>query len=477
MCTRPITLRFPATMTDMLHGYYSEVTLKLPCGKCQECMQKRRNSIVFRCYNEAKKRGKMDFVTLTYNDESLPISHSLWSVDSDTGELTQYGVAEIPKYIPERIREGLLGLSDMVKRHEMRWYLEEHPFNTELEMLGETERFYNCYVPSHNFADVKRLLKIVRKYYEKQVGRLADFTYLVVPEFGENYSRRPHYHMCLFGADDLFVQLLTIFWSKGAFRLKGDSAKFYDFDPWNPLTLSELRLLGDVDYREVFPLKGFAYWEKVRAINLDGSDGFAKVASYVGKYVGKGQFEDSLIKQGFVNLPRISISKHFGKLPQSLVDWHLCRDLYGQYDDEALSGLSKEEISLIASSVGNRLYHSFQAYDYALPLQFRKQIFKGRFCQSPNSLPSYLKGAEVLTSWPASGKYVYSRLYYEVSYFIRDKLLQAHEEEFRQFVLHSPAESMAASVAAFEAMQQIALKIREETAFERYKTKLSKSKF
>lgn len=43
------------------------------CGKCYECISKRKNQWAFRCNEEFKVSSDVKFVTLTYNNENLPI--------------------------------------------------------------------------------------------------------------------------------------------------------------------------------------------------------------------------------------------------------------------------------------------------------------------------------------------------------------------------------------------------------------------
>lgn len=65
MCVKPITLRRRLgnrTITEVL-----------PCGKCAECLKKRQNGYMCRCIEEARKRGNIWFITLTYANDHLPI--------------------------------------------------------------------------------------------------------------------------------------------------------------------------------------------------------------------------------------------------------------------------------------------------------------------------------------------------------------------------------------------------------------------
>lgn len=44
----------------------------LPCGRCINCLKKKQDSYVVRIQEEAKKRGNLSFVTLTYREDTLP---------------------------------------------------------------------------------------------------------------------------------------------------------------------------------------------------------------------------------------------------------------------------------------------------------------------------------------------------------------------------------------------------------------------
>ena len=64
MCTSPITVK------KKIAG--KEISSLVPCGKCSECVKKRQSSYVVRCIEESRKRGRIWFLTLTYNDDHLP---------------------------------------------------------------------------------------------------------------------------------------------------------------------------------------------------------------------------------------------------------------------------------------------------------------------------------------------------------------------------------------------------------------------
>lgn len=476
MCTKPISLYYPATVSDRLRGIYSDASIQVPCGKCAECMKKKQNSIRFRVMHEAQKRGTMDFLTLTYDNDSLPISHSLWSVNRESGEMSLYGEPLVCKDVPAVVRHLIVDDKESERKHKMKSVLFRHEFSD-----FDTEKdYFLSYSPSHNYDDVKKCLKRIRKYYYDMTGKNADFSFLCVPEFGEHNSRRPHYHMCLFGAPGLFVHFFVRAWSEGFYKPR---AKLLRLHPELGLKRSSYcskeyaESYGLQNFRLYQPLKGFVDFRHVKAVNDDGSNGFAKCASYIGKYVGKGVFEDALVKDGFVHLPRIGISKCFGQLPEDMVRWHLCKDIFGDYDDETLSNVSEDKLNLIVPAVARRLVHSFNGKNYALPIQFYNQIFKRRVATSRAQFPSYIRSeAYSFYEWPPSGKAFFSALFYKVKDFVRNSNLQAAEREFEQFVAHYPSDNLYQAVVAFEDIKRAALQLREKNALAAQRKSLQQSK-
>lgn len=436
-------------------------------------MQKKQNSIRFRVMHEAQKRGSMDFLTLTYDNDSLPISHSLWSVERETGNMSLYGDPVICSDVPEYVRASIIGDKYSEEHHQMKSLLVKHQFSE----FSEFSDFYLSYSPCHNYEDVKSLLKRIRKYYSDLKGEVADFSFLCVPEFGEHFSRRPHYHMCFFGAPELFVHFFGLAWSKGFCKPRAAFIREHEelgLSRSSFCTYEYAISYGIENFRVLNKPFGYVDTQHVSPLN----NGFIKCAQYVGKYVGKGVFEDALVKDGFVHLPRIGISKYFGRLPEDMVKWHLCKDIFGDYDDDSLFGLSEDKINQIVPAVARRLIHSFGGKDYALPVQFLRQIFKYRIALSRNEVPPYLKEAAFsFSEWPPSGKAIYTALYYRVKDFIRDKYLQDFDEKFRSFVSHYPSENLYQAVAAFEDIRESNLKNREAVAFARKRKSLQSLMF
>ena len=74
MCLNPIKLTNPSKTISMSGGQLFQ--MEVPCGKCAECLERRKNDWYFRTYYEAKSTfdngGYVYFDTLTYASEHLP---------------------------------------------------------------------------------------------------------------------------------------------------------------------------------------------------------------------------------------------------------------------------------------------------------------------------------------------------------------------------------------------------------------------
>lgn len=73
----------------------------VPCGKCLDCRKQYQNEWIFRLTQEAKRSICPCFVTLTYNDENLPLE-----CDELTGELVSVVVKRHVQLFLKRLRKN-----------------------------------------------------------------------------------------------------------------------------------------------------------------------------------------------------------------------------------------------------------------------------------------------------------------------------------------------------------------------------------
>lgn len=62
---------YPRTIRRVIYGKVQGITI--PCGKCVECLQRKRQEWVFRLLSELKDAKTCYFITFTYDDQHLPM--------------------------------------------------------------------------------------------------------------------------------------------------------------------------------------------------------------------------------------------------------------------------------------------------------------------------------------------------------------------------------------------------------------------
>lgn len=340
MCTRPVPIYYnPQVANPYERGLSSKVFRMVPCGKCEECLNKRKNSMAARIYETAKNYGECWFLTLTYNNKSLPLSVVDMSVDQETGEVFRSGVPEILslKENNERRKELLPGVLRL-RSSRMPRYAFHNGDGSVLRLV----------TPSVSRLDFRLWLKNARVRYEREFHcSLSEFKYLAIFEYGGRRCR-PHVHLFLAGLSRQECLYLSEDWSK-----KED--------------------------------RGFSYLEKCFAVNKDGTDGFELLGKYLGKYVSKGSFECESVKKGYSEKPRFCNSRGFGDtFSVERKNYYHAFDLVGEYDPMTLRWIksngsrpkmSQNDIDEVCSLIELRQSFTFGNTTISMPQYYVKKIF------------------------------------------------------------------------------------------------------
>lgn len=240
---------------------------RFPCGKCLSCLQKKASDWANRLRMEQKRSLTCYFVTLTYNQENLPL------IDHE-GLVIPTLLREDIKLFIKRIRKSL-----------------ENPQGNFLA-LTKDGTIQRDYVP-----------------FDKKITPYAfSFRYFFVGEYGPQ-TNRPHYHGILFNLpfswDSLsrgmkLHEFLEKKWGKG----------FVTVRPAEPISLS---------YTAKYCIKPYDEIDKIRqTVRIQVSKGMGE--NYISENMGKWHSEDPINRQyiprerGFKNhLPRYYKSKLFDK--------------------------------------------------------------------------------------------------------------------------------------------------------------------
>ena len=183
-CFNPLVLHDPK-------GY----PFQIPCGRCVACQNNKRSSLSLKLRLEEYTSKYCYFVTLTYDDEHLP----LFSVGSDS--LAQDFLRIYP--YTERLRNDSL-ISDFCSD----FYDYDNDFIDKMDyycsfVLQYEQRYGKSCVYGHGlyallyYRDVQLFLKRIRKHILKYYGEKIRF--YIIGEYGTK-SLRPHWH-CLFFFD------------------------------------------------------------------------------------------------------------------------------------------------------------------------------------------------------------------------------------------------------------------------------------
>lgn len=353
MCTNPkqVTYRHDRP-SDLKFRTYRYGTYPVPCGKCTECLKKKRQAIAVSAYRTACRLPNMIFATFTYRDDALPMSFKY----------------EINGEIINDL--GFCPLNDCDYRQM--WFSADHPFKiidgnrcivcerTTFDLIDGDINLKVHVTPSLCRRDWRLSIKRSRVRYKREMNiDLPDFKYMCIGEYGPR-TNRPHFH--------------ALFWN-----LTYSDAVFL-FGDWE-------KNFGHVDFHVVNPRK-----HKVGQIEIE-DDGKFSCANYVAKYLVKGDYEYCEVRLGFCERPRKCISKDVG-FPND-IEPDLSRHLLGldqvNYDPDKFIYLPSNIQDLIVRTIVGRMYYPINGRPYSVPLNIKHKLFYVRKTLPDGSIRFYPK--------------------------------------------------------------------------------------
>lgn len=252
------------------------------CGKCMSCRLAKARSWADRCCleinylnSETRKFNNCCFLTLTYDDEHLPL------ISSDkkfySGQyLEKRGLKNENKFV-------VLDLSRTTK------VIDES--TGEIKYLAgiNHKTLKPFYMSTLQYSDVQRFIRSLKRSLARHGEQ--DFTYLVAGEYGGK-THRPHYHIVIFGyrPDDLTEYLLD---NDGQIvkEVKQYANGVRESKVFLPATYS--------GYLQYMSPKLSKLWHKGR---LTVSDVNWRTCGYVARYATKKLLDGMVNEESFVSL-------------------------------------------------------------------------------------------------------------------------------------------------------------------------------
>lgn len=331
-----------------------------------ECLKRKQNDYAFIMSQHALTNSKLDLVTLTYRDSAIPFAGVLEAYVPETGEVVEKsGVFwlnddyhhEIARaYYCNGSHSGhqmevpihyLSGLESARVEHHVGIF-----FGSEIDIVHDPVSVYRdkvgCVLPGAQVRavvtsslrrnDVKQAIKHARIRFRRLYGYNAKFTYFEVGEYGEKRSR-PHYHLLFFNAPDEFLAIFREIW---------------------------YNKYGNTDH------------EPVEARNGDSlAIAHEKVSRYLAKYLAKGSFEKSFVRDGYVERPRRISSKGIAhdQLP-ALRRYVLAFDVFGEYDPDKPPTAVLNNLDIIVSRRYLEFTRDGQLYKLRIPNNLYEKVLR-----------------------------------------------------------------------------------------------------
>lgn len=329
MCLQPISIPFIAGSAKIF-----------PCGHCAECLRHSASELVVRAFREAQEFGKVSFVTLTYDDDKLPLQITKRTDKFIKSEIIRGSDFRHKRYITEWLAQP----GKVVYNKDGKSCLRRNPVCRK-DRLGNDFFVY----PTVYSKEVQLWLKNARVRYERSHGyKLPTFKYLVVPEYG-SVTYRPHYHILFFGLDSEQISEMTSIWK-----------------------------YGNVD---------------VKNISGHGKD-ISSVARYVTKYATKGSLDCPYIvpsEPSFETIfdlnslpalcrkPRRFASIGFGigneEEFENMKNYYLCKDVFGEYSIDNLTNFTSDQLTTLVDAVIERKTYNINGFHYPLPRYLKQKIY------------------------------------------------------------------------------------------------------
>lgn len=219
---------------------YTGARIAVDCGQCDYCIHKRAKKASMRVKTAGSAFKYSYFVTLTYDNEHIPLfkcdvlDNVYDDVLNESGDLhfgyEKHSLVQVSEYScadPSQLRhifftqvQGTIPFDRTLSKYEEvkdNWFLSmdairsfiaktkaDSPYGKNGEL---SDRYGDNLIPFLNYVDVQNYIKRLRKHLFLKLGSYETLHFYAVGEYGPVHFR-PHYHLLLFTNSDKVSQVL-----------------------------------------------------------------------------------------------------------------------------------------------------------------------------------------------------------------------------------------------------------------------------
>lgn len=219
---------------------YNGARIAVDCGQCDYCIHKKAKKASMRVKTAGSAFKYSYFVTLTYDNEHVPLfkcevlDNDYDDVLNESGDIhfgyekhslvpvSEYSCADSSKlrHIFFTQVQGTVPFNRTLSKYEEvkdNWFLSmdairsfiaktktDSPYGKNGEL---SDRYGNNLIPFLNYVDVQNYIKRLRKHLFQKLGSYETLHFYSVGEYGPVHFR-PHYHLLLFTNSDKVAEVL-----------------------------------------------------------------------------------------------------------------------------------------------------------------------------------------------------------------------------------------------------------------------------
>jgi hypothetical protein len=219
---------------------YNGARIAVDCGQCDYCIHKKAQKASMRVKTAGSAFKYSYFVTLTYDNEHVPLfkcevlDNAYDDVLNDSGDIhygyEKHSLVSVSEYScadSSQLRhifftqvQGTVPFNRTLSKYEEvkdNWFLSMDAIRSFIAKTktaspyGEngslSDRYGDSLIPFLNYVDVQNYIKRLRKYLFKKLGSYETLHFYAVGEYGPVHFR-PHYHLLLFTNSEKVAEVL-----------------------------------------------------------------------------------------------------------------------------------------------------------------------------------------------------------------------------------------------------------------------------